>query len=61
MKYTKYPELKIRLKQLAKEIREWKANRKQDKRTKLKMRQWEIQSQVDWRSCEFRHKLCVGA
>ena len=36
MKHTKYPKLKIRLKQLAKEIREWKDNRKQDRRSKLK-------------------------
>jgi len=56
MKHTKYPKLKIRLKQLAKEIREWKANRKQDRRSKLNMRQWEVQSQVDWRSHEFRHR-----
>ncbi len=56
MKYTKYPELKNELKQLAKAIREWKNNRKQDKRTQLKMVQWEVQSEVDWRKHEFRHK-----
>ena len=39
MKYTKYPELKSELKQLAKEIREWKNNRKQDKRRALNMTQ----------------------
>jgi len=56
MRYTRYPELKSELKQLAKEIREWKNNRKQDKRRELDMRQWEIESQVDWRKDEFRHK-----
>ena len=56
MRYTKYPELKVELKKLAKEIRVWKNNRKQDKRQQLKMRQWEVQEQVDWRKDDFRHK-----
>ncbi len=56
MKHTKYPELKIRLKQLAKEIREWKDNRKQDRRSKLNMKQWEVQSKIYHRAYEFRHK-----
>jgi len=56
MKYTKYPELKSELKKLAREIREWKNNRKQDKRQKLGMSQWKVQAQVDWRKYEFRHK-----
>ena len=55
MKYTKYPELKSELKKLAKEIREWKNNRKQDRRRELHMQQWEVQSQVDWRKDYFRH------
>lgn len=57
MKYTKYPELKSELKQLAKEIREWKNNRKLDKRIELKLRNlWEVERQVTWRKDEFRHK-----
>lgn len=56
MKFTKYPELKDQLKKLAKEIREWKNNRKQDRRFELKMCQWEVQEQVSWRKDEFRHK-----
>ena len=56
MKHTKYPELKIRLKQLAKEIREWKNNRKQDRRIKLNMNQWRVQAALDRRRSEFRHK-----
>jgi len=56
MRYTKFPELKSELKQLAKEIREWKNNRKLDKRTELGMRQWEIESKIYWRKDEFRHK-----
>lgn len=56
MRYTKFPELKSELKQLAREIREWKNNRKQDKRRELGMRQWEIESKITWRSYDFRHK-----
>ena len=56
MKHTKYPELKMELKRLAKEIKEWKRNRKEDKRFELKMQQYEVQDQIDWRKDEFRHK-----
>ena len=54
MKYTKYPELKSELKQLAKEIREWKNNRKQDKRRALNMTQWQVKFEIDWRKERFR-------
>lgn len=53
MKNTKYPELKSELKKLAKEIRSFKACRKEDKRT---VPLWKIQDQIDWRKDEFRHK-----
>jgi hypothetical protein len=56
MKYTKYPELKSELKQLAKEIREWKRNRKLDKRIELKIPLWQIELKVSQRKYEFRHK-----
>jgi len=56
MKHTKYPELKIRLKQLAKEIREWKNNRKLDRRKELNKPLYKILSEIYWRKCEFRHK-----
>jgi hypothetical protein len=56
MKYTKYPELKNELKKLAKEIRQWKNNRKMDKRAELGMSQWQVQGEVDWRKDNFRHK-----
>ena len=55
MKHTKYPELKKQLKQLAKDIREWKRNRKEDRRLELKMKQYQIQDQIDWRKDQFRH------
>jgi hypothetical protein len=55
MKYSRYPMMKDELKQLAKEIREWKDNRKQDKRALLKMELWDIQGKIDWRKNEFRH------
>jgi len=55
MKHIKYPMMKDGLKQLAKEIREWKGNRKQDKRAILKMEQWEVQDKINWRKDEFRH------
>ncbi len=51
----RYPMMKDELKQLAKEIREWKGNRKQDKREKLNLCQWEVQDKIDWRKNEFRH------
>lgn len=56
MKFTKYPELKSELKQLAKEIRKWKRNRKEDRRFELKMSLWKIQGYVDYYKHEFRHK-----
>ena len=56
MKKTKYPELKMELKQLAKEIREWKRNRKEDRRFELGMPLYKVQDQVDWRKDYFRHK-----
>ena len=56
MKYTKYPELKSELKQLAKDIRKWKNNRKMDRMIELDMFQHEIQAEVGWRKHEFRHK-----
>jgi hypothetical protein len=56
MKFTKYPELKMELKKLAKEIKEWKRNRKEDRRFELRISQWEAQSQINWRKDEFRHK-----
>jgi hypothetical protein len=56
MKYTKYPELKARLKELAKEIRYWKGNRKEKKRAELGMWQYQIQDKIDARAYEFRHK-----
>ena len=56
MRKVKYPELKSELKELAKEIREWKRNRKEDRRFELKISQWEAESQVEWRKREFRHK-----
>jgi hypothetical protein len=55
MKYSRYPMMKDELKQLAKEIREWKGNRKQDKRCKLNLEQYEIQYRIDRRKDEFRH------
>lgn len=55
MKYSRYPMMKDELKQLAKEIHEWKGNRKQDKRTLLKMELNEVQGKIDWRQDEFRH------
>jgi len=56
MKHTKYPELKMELKKLAKEIKEWKRNRKEDRRFELKMHQYQVQDQVDWRKDDFRRK-----
>ena len=56
MKHTKYPELKMELKELAKEIKEWKRNRKEDRRLELGISQCEAQSQVNRRQCKFRHK-----
>lgn len=56
MKYTKCPELKAELKKLAKEIRKWKRNRKEDKRFELKMKQWQVQDKIDRRKDDFRHK-----
>jgi len=56
MRKIKYPELKSELKQLAKEIREWKNNRKMDSRRKLGMQQWAVERQVEWRKDKFRHK-----
>lgn len=55
MRYSKYPMMKDELKQLAKEIHEWKGNRKQDKRALLKMELNEVQGKIDWRQDEFRH------
>jgi hypothetical protein len=52
----KYIKLKEELKELAKEIREWKNNRKLDKRSQLGMNQWQVQVQIDWRKDDFRHK-----
>lgn len=56
MKFTKYPELKMELKKLAKEIKEWKRNRKEDKQLELGIYQWEAEGQVKWRKDDFRHK-----
>lgn len=55
MKRNRYPMMKDGLKQLAKEIHEWKSNRKQDKREKLNLEQYEIQYRIDKRKDEFRH------
>jgi hypothetical protein len=56
MKHTKYPELKMELKELAKGIRKWKRNRKEDKRFELKMSQSDVQWEIDDRKIDFRHK-----
>ncbi len=55
MKQTRYPMMKDELKQLAKEIREWKGNRKQVKREKLNLPEWKVQYEVDYRKSIFRH------
>jgi hypothetical protein len=52
----KYIELKKELKQLAKELRYWKNNRKMDRLIALDLYQHEVQSKIDWRKDEFRHK-----
>lgn len=56
MRYTKYPELKAELKQLAKDIRKWKRNRKLDKRIELGIDLWHAVSKVEQYKYEFRHK-----
>lgn len=56
MKYTKYPELKQELKDLAKEIRNWKSKRKPRNRVGLGLSQWQVEAEVNYRSNEFRHK-----
>jgi hypothetical protein len=56
MKYTKYPELKSELKQLAKSIRKWKSNRKMDKRKELGIQLWQAELKVNQLKYEFRHK-----
>ena len=56
MKNVRFKELKNELKVLASEIREWKSNRKLDKRTILGLSQWKVQAEIDWRKENFRHK-----
>jgi len=56
MKYTKYPELKQELKDLAKELRYWKSKRKLPARQELGKALWEVESAIYWRRREFRHK-----
>ena len=56
MRHVKYPALKAELKVLASELKEWKQNRKLIRRTELKLKQWQVQDEIDWRKFEFRHK-----
>jgi len=56
MRKTRYPELKAQLKKLAKEIRYWKSNRKQEKRAALGLWLYQIDGKIDVRANEFRHK-----
>jgi len=56
MKYTKYPELKAELKELAKEIRYWKSHRKLDKRTSIGKNIWDIDCRINYLKNKFRHR-----
>jgi len=56
MRKSRYPELKAQLKELAKEIKKWKRNRKEDKRMELGISLWHAQSKVEQYAWEFRHK-----
>lgn len=55
MKYTKYPELKAELKELATDIRFWKDHRKLEKRLEIDMPLWDIQELIDTKKHTFRH------
>lgn len=57
MKYTKYPELKAELKEIAKEIRIWKSRRKQDKREGCEL--WRIHLNLSNLKDSFRKKHIV--
>jgi len=56
MKYTKYPELKAELKELVKEIRQWKSWRKPINRRGTDLKQWDVDFKVFILKREFRHK-----
>ena len=56
MRKSKYPVLKQELKELAKELRYWKSKRKFDARRELGMALWRIESKIDGKRHEFRHK-----
>ncbi len=58
-KYKRYFELKEELKNLSKEIRIWKKNRKQAKRTELNLPLWSIQSKLRDLKYEIRHKHII--
>ena len=55
-KYKRYFELKEELKNLAKEIRIWKKNRKQGKRQKLGMPLWHVNWKLAGLKYRFRHR-----
>ena len=52
----KFYKLKQELKELAKELRYWKSKRKLKERRELGKALWRIESEIDWRRHEFRHK-----
>ena len=56
MKYTKYPKLKMELKELAKEIKLWKFLRKPINRKDTGLQQWDVDYGLFQDKREFRHK-----
>jgi hypothetical protein len=56
MKYTKYPELKAELKDLAKRLRYWKSHRKYEKRLEINKPLWQIDSIIFELKHKFRHR-----
>lgn len=52
----KYIALKYELKELAKEIKNWKSWRKPKNRVGFDLQQWDVDEAIYYRSRDFRHK-----